>query len=216
MSTADPIEFWFDFASPYAYLLGERIDAVAAAHGRRVHWRPLLLFAVLRELGLPAPMGHTAKRDYLLLDFERSARHLELPYRHPSRFPVVTPLPGRLFHVLAACDPVQAAAFARAAMQAAFCHDQPLDDAAFIGALAARHDTTEARDAATLLQAAQGDGPRAALAQGVADAVRLQVFGSPFVRIDGEPFFGADRLPQIEARLAGRLAAATRAPTHEE
>ena len=70
-------------------------------------------------------------------------------------------------------------------------------------ALAARFDP---RDAATLLQAAQGDAARAALAQGIDDAVRLGVFGSPFVRIDGEPFFGADRLPQIEARLAGRLA----------
>jgi 2-hydroxychromene-2-carboxylate isomerase len=203
-----PIEFWFDFASPYGYLMGERIDALAAAQGRAVRWRPVLLFAVLRQLALPAPMAQPAKRDYMLLDFERSARHLGVPYHHPSRFPVVTPLPGRMFHALAERDPAAAVAFARAAMQAAFQHDQPLDDALVVGALAARFDP---RDAATLLQAAQGDAARAALAQGIDDAVRLGVFGSPFVRIDGEPFFGADRLPQIEARLAGRLA-----PAHKE
>ncbi len=204
----NPITFWFDFGSPYGYLMAERIDAVAAAHGRTVRWRPMLLFAVLRGLEMPAPMAHTAKRDYMLLDFERSARHLDLPYRHPSRFPLVTPLPARLFHVLAAREEAAAVAFARAALQAAFQHDQPLDDAAFVGALAARFD---GRDGETLLQLAQGDAARAALAAGIDDAIRQQVFGSPFVHIDGEPFFGADRLPQIEARLAGRLA-----PAHRE
>lgn len=207
-----PIEFWFDFASPYGYLMGERIDALAAAHGRTVRWHPVLLFAVLRQLELPAPMATAAKRDYMLLDFERSARHLGVPYRHPSRFPVITPLPGRLFHALAERDAAAAAAFARAALQAAFQDDQPLDDAAFLGALAARFD---GRDAATLLQAAQGDAARAALASDIDEAVRRQVFGSPFVQIDGEPFFGADRLPQIEARLAGRLAPATQQATKE-
>ena len=200
-----PIEFWFDFASPYGYLMAERIDALAAAYGRRVRWRPILLFAVLRQLEAPAPMAVGAKRDYMLLDFERSARHLGVAYRHPSRFPVVTPLPGRLFHVLAAVNEDRAAAFARAALQAAFRDDQALDDAAFVGALAARFD---GRDADTLLEAAQGPEAKTALVSAVDEAVRLGVFGSPFVRIDGEPFFGADRLPQIEARLAGRLAPA--------
>jgi 2-hydroxychromene-2-carboxylate isomerase len=200
-----PIEFWFDFGSPYGYLMAERIDALAAAHGRTVRWRPMLLFAVLRQLQMPAPMAHEAKRAYMLLDFERSARHLGVPYRHPSRFPVATPLPGRMFHVLAERSEVAAVAFARAALRAAFQDDQALDDAGFVGALAARFDP---RDADTLLQAAQGDAARAALARDIDDATSKRVFGSPFVWIDGEPFFGADRLPQIEARLSGRLAAA--------
>lgn len=200
-----PIEFWFDFGSPYGYFMAERIDALAAAHGRTVRWRPMLLFAVLRQLDMPAPLAHVAKRDYMLLDFERSARHLGVPYRHPSRFPLATPLPGRMFHVLAERDELAAAAFARAALRSAFQGDQPLDDAGFVGALAARIDP---RGADTLLLAAQGDAARAALAQGIDDAVGKHVFGSPFVLIDGEPFFGADRMPQIEARLSGRLAPA--------
>ncbi len=203
-----PIVFWFDFGSPYGYLMAERIGDLAAAHGRTVQWRPILLFAVLRQLELPAPMAHAAKRDYLLLDFDRSARHLGVAYRHPSRFPVISPLPARLFQVLAQRDEWAAVAFARAALQAAFQHDQPLDDADYLGALAARFDS---RDAATLLQEAQADAARAALAASIEDAVRQQVFGSPFVQIDGEPFFGADRLPQIEARLSGCLA-----PAHRE
>ncbi len=203
----NPITFWFDFGSPYGYLMAERIDALAAAHGRSVRWRPILLFAVLRRLEIPAPLASPAKRDYMLMDFERSARHLELPFRLPSRFPLVTAWPARMFHVLAEHDMASATTFARCAMRAAFRDDQPLDDTDFLGALAARCD---GRDAGRLLQAAQGDAARGALARAVDEAVEQQVFGSPFVQIDGEPFFGADRLPQIEARLAGRLAPAER------
>ncbi|MDB5730894.1 MAG: oxidoreductase, partial [Variovorax sp.] len=69
MPFSKPIDFWFDFASPYGYFMSEKIDEVAARHGRSVRWRPVLLFAVLRALDLPAPLGSTVKRDYLLHDF---------------------------------------------------------------------------------------------------------------------------------------------------
>lgn len=206
---ADPIEFWFDFGSPYAYLAAERLPAIVAAHGRRLQWRPVLLFAVLRKLDLPPPMGHSAKRDYLLMDFERSARHLGVAYRHPTRFPVISPWPARLFHAIAARDEDAAAAFAAAALRAAFRDDQALDDLPALMALAERFDD---RGAAALQAAADGEAARAPLAARIDEAAARGLFGSPFVIIDGEGFFGADRLPQIEARLAGRLAPARQAP----
>ena len=51
MSAKPPIDFYFDFSSPYGYLAAHRIDAVAAKHGRRVHWRPFLLGVAFRETG---------------------------------------------------------------------------------------------------------------------------------------------------------------------
>lgn len=198
-----PVEFWFDFGSPYAYLAAEKLPGIVAAHGRALRWRPVLLFAVLRKLELPAPMGHPAKRDYLLMDFARSARHLGVPYRHPTRFPVVSPWPARLFHAIAARSAAAAAAFALGAFRAAFRDDQPLDDLPLLLALAARHD---GRDADALRTAADGEAARAALAADIDEAAARGLFGSPFVVIDGEGYFGADRLPQIEARLAGTLA----------
>ena len=42
---AEPIEFYFDFSSPYAYPAGEMIDAMATKHGRKVQWRPIMLGA---------------------------------------------------------------------------------------------------------------------------------------------------------------------------
>ena len=62
------------------------------------------------------------------------------------------------------------------------------------------------------------DGPvgRERLAAAVADAVAAGVFGSPFVILDGEPFFGADRLPQIAWRLSRTAAGNARSPRAAE
>ncbi|HKA43994.1 MAG TPA: DsbA family protein, partial [Burkholderiales bacterium] len=45
MGTA-PIDFYFDFSSPYGYFASNKIDELAAKHGRTVIWRPILLGAV--------------------------------------------------------------------------------------------------------------------------------------------------------------------------
>ena len=52
----------------------------------------------------------------------------------------------------------------------------------------------------------KGDEAKAMLQTAVTDAVQKKVFGSPFVVVDGEGFFGVDRLPHLEARLAGTKA----------
>ena len=56
---AEPIEFWFDFSSPYSYLASERIDELAAKYGRKVKWRPVMLGAALMGLVfLSSGSGH--------------------------------------------------------------------------------------------------------------------------------------------------------------
>ena len=48
---AAPIEFYFDFSSPFGYLASEKIDQLAAKYGREVVWRPFLLRAVFKITG---------------------------------------------------------------------------------------------------------------------------------------------------------------------
>lgn len=205
--TAAPIDFWFDFASPYAYLLSEKLDALAARHGRVVRWRPVLLFAVLRALELPAPLASPLKRAYMLRDFERSARHLGVPFSLPEAFPAPTQHAARAFYLIERLAPAAAVCFARQVFRAYFRHGAPIDRLALVAdwAAAAAPSLGEPARVAAMLQAAEA---RALLADAVDAAVRQHVFGSPFVVVDGEPFFGADRLPQIEAVLAGTLAPA--------
>lgn len=211
MTGMDPsaaIDFWFDFASPYGYFMSEKIDVLAAQHGRRVRWRPVLLFAVLRALELPAPLENAVKREYMQRDFERSARFLELPYRLPDGFPAITQHAARAFYLLQRDVPEAAVPFAHRAMRGYFRESAALGDPLQVAQWVAEA-VPEMGDAEVVAGLIAGDAPKALLAGAVRDAVRARVFGSPLVVIDGEPFFGVDRLPQIEARLAGRLAPST-------
>ena len=69
---ARPIEFWFDFSSPYSYIASEWIEALAARHGRPVRWHAVLLGVTFQAAQLKSPVSHPIKREYSLLDFARS------------------------------------------------------------------------------------------------------------------------------------------------
>jgi 2-hydroxychromene-2-carboxylate isomerase len=199
------VDFYFDFASPYGYFMSEKIDVLANSHGRQVNWRPVLLFALLRALDLPAPLAHPVKRDYMIADFERSARFLGIDYRLPPSFPAVTQHAARAFYLLRQKAPQAAVPFAQEALRAYWCGAVEIGDIAVVARLALGACTALGLDGgseAALLEALRGDTAKALLQQAIAEAAVQKVFGSPFVVIDGEPFFGVDRLPQIVARLS--------------
>lgn len=194
------IDFYFDFASPYGYFMSEKIDALARSHGREVIWRPVMLFAVLRALGLPGPMEHSIKRDYMVADFERSSRFLGIRYRLPEKFPIITPYAARAFYLLVREVPDAAVPFAHAVFRSYWQQGRDITDIELIAGLAV--------DASALLGAhveirerLRSDESKTLLQNAIAVAVERRVFGSPFVIVDDVPFFGVDRLPQIEAHL---------------
>jgi 2-hydroxychromene-2-carboxylate isomerase len=195
---SDPIDFWFDFSSPYGYLLSERIDAVAARHGRKVRWHPILLGVVFKATGsAPLTLQNPAKAAYSLLDFERSARFMGIPYRHPTRFPLATQNAARAYYWLHSQDCALARRFAHAAFRALYVDDRDIAVPDVVLEIAANLGV----DRSSLEAALQSQEIKGRLKDEVDKALAIGVFGSPHVMIDGEPFFGADRLPQIEKWL---------------
>lgn len=194
-SKPTPIDFYFDFSSPYSYLLNERIDALAARFGRHVRRHPILLGVVFKATGsAPLTLQCPAKASYSLLDFARSARFMGLPYRHPEVFPLATQYAARAYYALEAQDEALARQFTVHAFRAVFVDNIDISSADAVLDLAARQGV----DRDTLAAALQGPELKARLKQEVDAAIALGVFGAPYVVIDGTPFFGADRLPQIE------------------
>ncbi len=77
-----PIEFYFDFISPFGYLASTQIEALAARYGREVDWKPVLLgITVMKVMGLPPLMQIPLKKDYLQRDKPRMAKLLGVPFR---------------------------------------------------------------------------------------------------------------------------------------
>jgi 2-hydroxychromene-2-carboxylate isomerase len=121
---AAPIDFYFDFSSPYGYLAAQKIDALAAKHGRTVDWHPLLLGVVFKETGMAPLTMVPLKGEYSKRDFARSARfHGIAGFRLPSKFPIAGQAPSRIVLWLKAQDPALAVRVAKALYRAYFVED---------------------------------------------------------------------------------------------
>ena len=194
-----PLEFYFDFSSPYAYIGAMRIDELAARHGRQVDWRPMLLGVALKVTGSQPLTGYPLKGQYSTHDFSRSAREHGIPFKMPTKFPLPTQAAARAVLWLKQHDPAKAVPFAKAAYRAFFVDDKDisapetvLDVAASLGV-----------DRAALAAGIEDPSIKNALREQTEEAVHKRgVFGAPFVFVDGEPFWGADRFEMIDRWLA--------------
>jgi 2-hydroxychromene-2-carboxylate isomerase len=194
-----PIDFYFDFSSPYGFLASELIADLASRHGRAVNWHPILLGVLFRETGMAPLTEIPLKGDYSKRDFARSARfHGIEGFRMPSRFPIAAQAPSRIVLALRDRDPPVAVLVAKAMFRAYFTADRDISDPDTAADIAARAGANRAAMRAAIDDPAIKD----ALRREVADALATGVFGSPFVVADGEPFWGLDRFPQLERWLA--------------
>lgn len=194
-----PIEFWFDLASPYAYFAGQRIDAIAARPGRTVHWKPFLLGVIFKTTGNTPLSAQPLKGDYARRDWARMARLAGIPFVLRDDLPLRTHVPARM--VLAMESELGAAAagvYAKRLLDAHFGEGADIADVAVAAALA----SGAGPDAGELAVAGSDPYWRDALKRRCAEAEARGVCGSPWITIDGEPFWGADRLDMAERWLA--------------
>jgi 2-hydroxychromene-2-carboxylate isomerase len=193
-----PIDFYFDFSSPYGYFAATRIDDIAAKYGREVLWRPILLGAVFKITGQQPLPAIPLKGSYARHDLARSARLFGVPFRLPSRFPIAAQVPSRAFYWTSDRDPALAKALARALFQAYFAEDRDISSPEVTAGVAAGLGLE--RD--EVLQALNDPTVKERLKIEVDAALERGVFGSPYIVVDGEPFWGSDRLEQVERWLA--------------
>lgn len=191
------IDFYFDFSSPYSYIASEWIEALAARHGRTVQWKAILLGATFQAAELKSPVAHPIKREYSLLDFERSARFAGVPLALPAKFPIPTQNAARVFWWLCSVDEARAVAWARCALRGYFARGVDLSDPSALDQLAQGFGLA-AGEAESVWSDPQW---KLRLKQANDSAIAAGVFGAPFFVVDGEPFWGNDRRGQIERWL---------------
>jgi 2-hydroxychromene-2-carboxylate isomerase len=195
---ANPIDFYFDFSSPYGYFAASKIEDIAARHGRTVNWRPILLGAVFKVTGQQPLPTIPLKGDYSKRDLERTAKLLNLPFKQPTKFPISTQSPARAFYYLNNRDPALAKRLALALYVAYFADDVDISSPENTADIAAHAGVDKTEMTAALNDPAVKDRLR----HEVDAAVALGVFGSPYIVVDGEPFWGSDRLDQVEKWLS--------------
>jgi 2-hydroxychromene-2-carboxylate isomerase len=195
---AAPIDFYFEFASPYGYLASTEIDALAARHGRTALWHPMMLGAAFKETGARPLMQTPLKGPYLLHDVPRFARLLGVPLTLPPVMPMNSLAASRACVWVEENDPERAKRLAQALFRAHWGEGRDLGAPEAVADVAAGLGILRA----DLLAAVADQRIKDRLKEQTQAAIERGVFGSPFIFIDGEPFWGADRLPQVEAWLA--------------
>lgn len=195
---SNTIDFYFDFSSPYGYFAASKIEGIAERHGRTVNWRPILLGAVFKVTGGQPLPAIPLKGDYAKTDLDRTARLLGLPFKLPSKFPISATAPSRAFYHVANKDPALGKRLALALYVAYFADNLDISSPEVTVDIAAHAGI----DKAEMTQALNDPAVKDRLRREVDAAIALGVFGSPYIVVDGEPFWGSDRLDQVEKWLS--------------
>jgi 2-hydroxychromene-2-carboxylate isomerase len=194
-----PIEFYFDFSSPYGYLASEKIEALAAKHGREVSWHPVLLGVVFKQTGAVPLLQIPLKGEYSQRDMHRSARfHGVERFRVPTKFPIPSQAAARIVLWTVQRDATLAARVIHALYRAYFVDDRDISSPEVAVSVAASCGL----DAAEVRAAIEDLAIKDALKRANEQAIAKGVFGSPFIIVDGEPFWGLDHLDQVERWMA--------------
>lgn len=201
MTTASPIEFFFDIGSTYSYLASTQMQGLQARTGRVVRWRPFLLGGVFKATNNATPISVAARATWLLRDAERWAEEYGIPLKFPSRFPLAT-LPTE--RALVACEletPDALPAFALALFHAYWAEDRDPSARDEIAALA----RSVGLDADRILGGMDTPAVKDHLRKSTEDAIARGAFGAPTFFVDGQMWFGNDRIAQMERFLGRRV-----------
>lgn len=196
---SSPIIFYFDFVSTFSYIAVHKIDSLAARYGREVDWNAISLGHLFKAQNIVPPPSIPPKLKYNTIDLVRSCAIAGLPWQLPKVFPFDVKLARYAFWTLKKKDPALAKDFTRAVMTRAFGEGGSIATAAEIAD--ACKDLPGLTEAVIAEAAAEGDAKRA-LVSALERAIADDMIGAPFMVLDGEPFWGADRLDQLERRLA--------------
>lgn len=192
-----PIEFWFDFLSPYGYIGGMRIEELAAAYGRDVTWRPFLVgVTVMQIMGMKPLMETPLKQDYMGIDRPRLAQVMGVPFAIPEidGESMNSLAAARAFYWIAESNPDTAREFAKRVLKYLWVDGQDISAAEDIAALAEPLGIEKA----ALLDAVASPEVKDKLRQATDEAISRSIFGAPFFIVDDQPIWGADRLWMVE------------------
>ena len=201
---ADPSNalFYFDFGSPNAYLSHKVIPQVEARTGVKFRYVPVLLGGLFKLTGNRSPAeafaGIKNKLAYEGLETQRFVRrHGLTAYRHNPHFPVNT---LKIMRGAVAAQRLGVfEAYVDAVYSAMWEQGLKMDDPEVITAAL----TAAGLDAAALMAGTEDPGVKQALLDNTNAAFEAGAFGSPSFLIDGELYFGKDRLRDVEEAIAG-------------
>jgi 2-hydroxychromene-2-carboxylate isomerase len=194
-------EYYFAPHSPWAYLGHARFVALANKYGVQIELKPCDLGKVFNiSGGLPLAKRAPQRQAYRLLELQRWSDYLNLPLNlQPKFFPVPPDMAAKfIIATQLAHGTAKALDVTGAIMAALWAEDKNISDEDTLASVAINLDL----DGKALLKSAETASAQAAYDQFTDNAMAANVFGSPWYVVDGESFWGQDRLDFVERAFA--------------
>jgi len=196
------IELIFDFVSPNAYLIWSPLKNLAAKYGATIAVTPAFLGGMHKLTGNAPPFVRDAevkgKNDYAMLEMNRFIKkHGLTKFRMNPKFPFNT---ITLQRMLVALEPEKQAGFIETLLPAIWEQGLDVTDADALGKILHNGGF----DGQALLAMTQDPAIKQRLIDNTENAVERGAFGIPTMFVEGEIYFGKERLGQIEEQLASQ------------
>lgn len=194
----DPIDFYFEFGSPYGYFAAFEVAKIEADTGRSVRWHPFMLGPAFKKTEQKPLLQIPLKGPYCVHDWERLSLITGTPWVMPEKFPVGILAAPRAFYWINDNDPELAKTYALAIYKAYFGDGRPVWEEGECADIAAECgiDRTE------FLDVVQREEVKQRFKDITSTVIDDGVFGSPFFKVDGEPFWGFDRIDMMKQYIA--------------
>ena len=185
----DAIDFWFSVGSTYTYLTASRLEKTAAAENVRFNWRVFSVRTIMREQNNSPFVGKPVKTAYMWRDIERRAAMYGLPVKVPAPYPVKDLDLACRIAVLGIAEGWGPKYIAASYRRWFVDGNEPGIEPNLSASLA-----EVGQQATRVVERSGGDDVIETYEANPDEARRLGVFGSPTFAVDGELFWGDDRL----------------------
>ena len=189
------VEFFFDVGSPASYLAWTQLASIAQRHNAEIVWRPMLLGAVFQAVGNTSPAAVPAKGAYMLKDLKRFSAIYDVPFRFNPFFPVNTMQLMR--GVTAYLETPKFESYLSAIFNALWAEKLNMESPEVVAEVLSKVGI----DATDFMARISEPEVKARLKSSTEEAVARGVFGAPSFFVNGEMFFGQDRLSFVEDAL---------------
>lgn len=199
------LEFYYDLVSPYSYLAYTQLGRVCGEHDAELVLRPMLLGAVHKMAGIKAPIEIETKSRYQRHDIHRWADYYDVPLQFPEPFPFRTLKTMRAAMFCSGIGELESftrEAFALYWQEGGAPKGLEADEDGPLAEVSRRIGV----DPEEILEGASAPENKQSLKEATEGALERGIFGAPAFFVDGEMFWGNDRLHFVEAALESEVA----------
>lgn len=196
------IDLFFSTLSPYAYLAGNRAEAVAAIHGASITYKPMDIMALFgRTGGTPPKDRHFSRVDMRAQELVRQAKMLDMPLNlKPAHWPTNAAPSSYAFIAAQNAGGGDLGKLMAAILRSVWADEKDIAEDAVVRACLEEAGFDPGLADSGMLEGAE------TYAANLEEAVERGVFGAPFYITDTDQrFWGQDRIDHLDAHLAGKI-----------